>query len=110
MSIQPIDLQVLFSRLEQLGKEQAIQKEVPVHNQLVQGAELARQAEAQDHAVNQAREVAGNGIAKVKDEKKKRRKPSDSRERELRKPDDAAPAREEVVRDPDLGRNVDLMG
>jgi hypothetical protein len=35
MALKPIDLQVLFSRLNELSREQAVQKELLIHQQTV---------------------------------------------------------------------------
>ena len=44
MAIQPIDAQVLFSRLSQMGKEQAEQKDNQVNTQILHGRDIAKQA------------------------------------------------------------------
>lgn len=110
MAIQPIDLQVLFSRLDQVGKEQAVQKEVPLHDQVVQGSEIAKRTEQQDHMVNLSQEVVGNGAPKVGDKKKKRERSSKEATEERKKSEKTEDAPEEIVRDPNLGKNIDLIG
>jgi len=109
MAIQPIDLQVLFSRLDQVGKEQAAQKDVPVHNQAVHGAEIVKKTDQQAHSVNETREIEKTGVSKVSDEKRRRRPPGSGGE-ERRKEEEEEEPRREVLRDPNLGKNIDITG
>jgi hypothetical protein len=108
MAIQPLDLQVLFSRLDQVGKEHAMQKEVPAHNQAVQGNEIAKKAEERNHSVNESREVENDGVTLIKDENKRGRtglpqkKGGDKEEKE--EPE------AEILKDPHLGKNIDITG
>ena len=109
MSIQPIDLQVLFSRLEQMGKEQAAQKEVSAQNQMIQGSELVKKTEQQNHSVNEARETEQDGVQRLKDENKKKSPRQPRREAKKKEESEIVP-KTEVVKDPNLGKNIDLQG
>lgn len=102
MPIEPIDLQVLFSRMLDVGKEQAVQNDQVSVAQSLQAGELVRQTEAQSHSVNQTRETGeaepanGNGGSGAEEEegphkgKKQKRRPT--------------------FQDPELGRNIDIVG
>jgi hypothetical protein len=107
MSIKPIDLQVLFSQLNQVGKEQAAQKDVPVANQSLQGSELVRKAEEQEHSVNQTKDT-GEGIEQVKNDLESRGDKRSSQHGE--KDSEDAKEKPAVFTDPELGQNVDLSG
>ncbi len=110
MPIQPIDAQILFSQLDQVGKEQAAQKEIPPHAQSLQAAEMARQAEQADRSVNQARQ-ADQGAEKVHDEGEKAGGRKEGGTKKKGRGACGPPAGEaEVFEDPDLGRHVDLIG
>jgi len=109
MSIQPIDLQVLFSRLEQMGKEQAAQKDVSVQNQLLQGNELVKKSEHRNHSVNETKEAEQGGVNRLKDEKRRRSSGRSGKEAASDEQENAEPERE-VVKDPNLGKNIDLEG
>lgn len=109
MAIQPIDLQVLFSRLDQVGKEQAAQKDGQIHQQAVHGAEIARKAEQQDHSVNQTQEVEKDGVTQVKEEKK-RRNPGRKDGEENPKDEEKGEPEKEILREPHLGKNIDITG
>lgn len=107
MSIKPIDLQVLFSQLNQVGKEQAAQKDIPVVHQSLQGSELARKAEEQGHSVNETKNT-GEGVEQTKNDLESRSEKRSSghgekgQEEEREKP--------AVFTDPELGQNIDLSG
>jgi len=114
MPLLPIDLQTMFSQMSQIGREQAVQKEVPPQYQAVQAEQIVRKSEHDDKAVNQARDP-GEGPEKVREESPRRRRRGGSRERR-RASQGQAPAegplqeRREVFEDPALGHNVDLVG
>jgi hypothetical protein len=106
MPLLPIDLQTLFTQTNQVGRDQAAQKAAAPQAQLLQGAQLALKAEQLDHAVNETREQ-DNEAEKVKDSsrrgaERRRRKQGAKRAAPVTPP---APA---VVRDPALGRNIDI--
>jgi len=105
MSVQPIDLQVLFSRLSQIGRDQAAHRDAQIQAQAVAGSEIAERSEETDHRVSQLSD-AENGPETVNDE-------SDSNQREQgrgRREKEPGSAEDAILQDPDLGRNVDLSG
>jgi hypothetical protein len=113
MPLLPIDLQTMFSQMSQIGREQAVQKEVPPQYQAVQAEEIVKKTAHDDKAVNQAREP-GEGPEKVREEgpRRKRRKgrgtkapPGERVER-----GESPRERPEVFEDPALGHHVDLVG
>jgi hypothetical protein len=106
MSVLPIDMQILFSQMNQVGKEQAIQKEGNAIAQSMQGMELVKTTEQQDNSVNQSREV-GDGIEKLKNDEKKKQ---EEREREKQEREKKARQKKSVFADPDLGNNIDILG
>jgi hypothetical protein len=116
MPLLPIDLQTMFSQMTQIGREQAVQKEVPPQYQAVQAEQIARKAEHDDKAVNQTREPS-EGPEKVKEEGPRRRRRRGGPQERGRAgsgqtPADPgqAPDRHQVFEDPALGHNVDLVG
>ena len=66
MALLPIDLQTLFTQANQVGKDQAVQKEAPPQAQSAQGAQIVQQAEQRDNAVNETT-TQEEGPEKVKD-------------------------------------------
>ncbi len=108
MPLLPIDLQTLFSQANQVSKEQAVQKEAAPLAQSAQAAQIVQQTEQRDKAVNETHNQE-EGPEQVKARARRRR------EREQRGPGGKkAPARQppapDVVRDPALGRHVDITG
>jgi|SRR5208337_1159376 len=106
MALLPIDLQTLFTQANQVGKEQAVQKDAPPQAQSLQGAQLVQKTEQRDKDVNETHDQE-EGPEQVKD---RARRGADRKRRsaaEKRKPAPPPPAKD-VVRDPALGRNVDI--
>jgi hypothetical protein len=127
MPLLPIDLQTMFSQMSQIGREQAVQKDVPPQYQAVQAEQIVRKSEHDDKAVNQAREAGEKeGAERVSDAGRRRRRRGGQRERRggplargpaapdsaTAEPGSEPPKRErrEVFEDPALGHNVDLVG
>jgi hypothetical protein len=106
MPLLPIDLQTLFTQTNQVGREQAARKDAPPLAQQLQGAQLAQKAEQLDHAVNETREQ-DNQAEKVKDRTRRGAQRRGRRQGAKRAAPAALPATD-VVRDPALGRNVDI--
>ena len=110
MAIQPIDLQALFTQVDKVGKAQMAQREGQQIQEALQQAENQRKLEQNIHSVNQSQEM-GKEAETIKDEN--RRKGSQSqmkgRQEEEDDSDDAVEDRA-LIRDPALGRIVDISG
>ena len=106
MPLLPIDLQTLFTQANQVGREQAVQKDALPLAQSLQGAQMAQKTEQRDNAVNETQDQQ-EGPEQVKD---RNRRGAERRRRKAAKKDALAgpPAQKSVVRDPALGRNVDI--
>jgi hypothetical protein len=102
----PIDLQTSFAQTNQVGKEQAAQKDASPLAQSLQGAQLAQKAEHADKAVNEAPDEEDEA-EKIKDPAGKGAQRRNSGGGRKKKPTPASPAAD-VVRDPSLGRNIDI--
>ncbi len=105
MSIQPIDLQTLFMRLGQIGKEQAAMRDAAHVAQAVQGSEIARHSEEAARAVNETKELE-DGLEAVKDEKQGSGKRSGGEQEEAGHEE----PQKDVFSDPALGNKIDLSG
>ena len=110
MAIQPIDLQALFSQLDKVGKNQAVLREGQQIQDSLQQIQNQRKLEENVQSVNEARRM-DEEAEKIKEDKGRRTphnqggKQDDSEEegsREEEKPD--------LIRDPALGRNIDISG
>ncbi|MFW6312993.1 MAG: hypothetical protein ACOC2N_03830 [Spirochaetota bacterium] len=98
MSVQPIDLQVLFSRLSQIGRDQAAHRDAQIQAQAVAGSEIAERSEEQDHRVSQPND-AEDGPETVNDESGSKQ---DDRGKQRREEDSETPE-DGIFHDPDLG-------
>ena len=107
MAIQPIDLQTLFTQIDKVGKTQIAEKDGLVQQQAMQGAQIMRKTEAQVQSVNETKNT-GDGIENVKD----RKDSEQAAEGEKKKQESGSQPEEEesrsVIRDPRLGRNIDI--
>ena len=105
MAVQPIDLQVLFARLNQVGREQAAARDAQVQAQAVAGSEIAERSEEQDHRVAQL-STEEDGPEVVNDESEG----NQSGEQQGGSEQHSESGDNEVFRDPDLGQHIDISG
>jgi DNA-directed RNA polymerase alpha subunit len=113
MAIQPIDLQALFTQVEKVGKLQSNQREGLQIQQALQQVDSQKKAEAQVQSVNEAQDM-GDEAEKIKDGNAQRQNPNSS-EGKKEPPEEEEEAEEEkddpsLIRDPTLGRNIDISG
>ncbi|MGA2380331.1 MAG: hypothetical protein ABSG85_13605 [Spirochaetia bacterium] len=106
MALLPIDLQTIFTQSHQAGKDQAVQKDAPPAAQSLQGAQLVQKTEIRDTSVNETHDQE-EGPEQVKD---RARRSGERRKRQKKgaQPPAAQSHAADVVRDPALGRNVDI--
>lgn len=107
MAIQPIDLQTLFMRLGQVGKEQAAYRQAAAQSQEVTGSEIARRSEEVQRTVTEA-DTLEDGPEQVNDEENGEQGSGERREQESEKEESGKD--DDLFRDPDLGQNVDISG
>ncbi|MDR1626784.1 MAG: hypothetical protein LBT33_09605 [Spirochaetia bacterium] len=110
MAVQPIDLQVLFSRLNQLGKEQADQKDGRIHTQIVLDAESVKRTEDQDRSIREIQETEGANARRIKDENRRHRQGGSPPGGEKKEEEGEAAAETEIVHESYLGRKIDITG
>ena len=109
MPIQPIDLQNMFLRMSQIGKEQAEQRNIAAQHQAAQGSEFVKESEHKDHSVNQA-DVLPDGAEKT-DEDGKRKGGKEQPEQQKREHGEAEEGnKNNFFDDPDLGHHIDISG
>jgi hypothetical protein len=102
--ILPIDLQILFSQMNQVGKEQAAMKDGAAIQASIQNMGLAKETEEKDNSVNQSNDV-GDGVEKLKNELNKQQE--QNREKKD-KHDQEAMKKKQVFSDPALGHHIDI--
>ena len=109
MPLLPIDLQIMFSQMSHVGKEQAVQRDVLPQYQFVQGSEMVQKAEHDDSAVNQSQQL-GEGPEKVKEQEEKEKRQQSRGQRQDKGGESDGEQARPIFEDPDLGHHVDLVG
>ncbi len=109
MPILPIDLQTVFAQMNNVGKEQAAQKEISPQHQAMQASEMVKETDQQDRSVNQAHDVR-DGLEKVREESEQQRRRREREEKEKKEKSDEQKRRRSCLLDPDLGRHIDIIG
>ena len=107
MSITPLDLQTLFVKMSQVGKDQALIQKSVENQQNREAEHLIKKEKSRDHSVNKAEEDKetqrikdknnGNGESLSEDNKQ-----DDSEDQTEEKP--------KYFTDPKLGHNIDISG
>ncbi len=112
MAIQPIDLQALFSQLDKVAKSQTVMREGQQIQASIQQLQIQRRNEENIQSVNQAQDM-GEEAGVIKDEKRQGGHENNAGARERQQQDEDSGEAEEkldLIRDPALGRNVDISG
>ena len=110
MPLLPIDLQTMFSHMNQVGKEQAIQKEGSLLHQSLQGMEIAKDSKEKDTTVNETDQV-GEGLEKIKDEEEKKGNTRGNEENKNKKEKEQEEKKQrEFFKEPYLGHHIDIIG
>jgi hypothetical protein len=112
MALQPIDLQALFSQLDKVGKSQTVQREGQHIQESIQQIQIQRRNEQNIQSVNQAQDM-GEEAGTIKDDKRQggRENNAGARERQPQDEESGGPEeRRDLIRDPALGRNIDISG
>ncbi|MFO8043594.1 MAG: hypothetical protein R6U25_10360 [Alkalispirochaeta sp.] len=109
MSIQPIDLQTLFVRLSQVGREQSALKQSIIQNQEVAGREIAERSRQVGESVQEPDEVS-EGPETVDDDGNPSQQQAATHQDHAHGDGSSEEPEEDLFRDPDLGQNIDLEG
>lgn len=107
MPIKPIDLQTLFLQMNQVSKEQAAAKDGAVLQQSIQGAVLAKKREDEVKSVQKPQAEEGSGRIADRESGTAAEEEAEGRKRGS---ESGEPEEPEVVKDPDLGRRIDIQG
>ena len=110
MAMQPIDLQAIFSQVDKVGKSQASLREGLQIQEALQQQQSQKKLEENVQSVNQAQEM-GQEAEKIKDDGKRNPTPGgNKRNPEEEDESEAEEGKPELIRDPALGRNIDISG
>jgi len=112
MAIQPIDLQALFTQLDKVAKSQTVQREGQQIQASILQIQTQKKNEQNVQSVNQAQDM-GEEAGTIKDEKRQGGRENNSGARERQPQDEElfeAEEKGDLIRDPALGRNIDISG
>jgi hypothetical protein len=111
MAIQPIDLQTLFTQLDKVGKSQVDQKEGLQLQQALRGDQLQKKTEERIQSVNESQDM-GQGAESIKDRSSRKRPDEESAGNENAPREEGGTNEGDlsVIRDPALGKNIDVSG
>jgi Arc/MetJ-type ribon-helix-helix transcriptional regulator len=116
MAIQPIDLQVMFSQVEKVGKAESALKEGAALQRSIAGESEARKLDERLEAVNAADDegmtenrLQGDGVQKLQDDETDRKK-NHRRKRNAYAREDESDFHNSYINDPNLGTLIDLKG
>jgi type II secretory pathway pseudopilin PulG len=111
MAISPIDLQTLFTQVDKIGRQETAQKSGAAIQQAIQQAQSQRLTEEKIRSVNEAPDQ-GEGAEGVRDRngRKAGREAASKRKASEEAKDETGADTDEtgVIRDPNLGRNIDV--
>jgi len=109
MAIQPIDLQVMFTQIDKVGKAQSGQQEGLTQQQAMKGIQLQQKLDENIRSVNEAQNT-GEGPEKVND--RDRRNASGGGDKKDKKSDNPNDDENEqtpsIFADPLLGKKIDI--
>jgi hypothetical protein len=109
-AMQPIDLQTLFTQIDKVGRNQILQKEGLQIQAALQQVQSQKKAEENVRSVNEAQNT-GDGASKIKDEESRQHNfyhEKENGEEPSGEEEDRSSAA--LIRDPALGRNIDISG
>jgi hypothetical protein len=107
VAIQPIDLQVLFTQLDTVGKTQAAHKDTLVLQQAMQNIQIQKKTEADIQSVNESQDM-GEGTEGVNDRGARKHTGGETSGQRQGKHDEREKPPE--LWDPLLGHNIDISG
>ncbi len=110
MSLQPIDLQTLFLRMSQVGQDQAAQRDSIIQGQDVAGREIAQRSQQHQRSVGETQRVEEGPDAVNDRDSGAQAESGEQGEQATENAETGGTEEENVFRDPDLGRNIDISG
>ena len=114
--MQPIDLQTLFTQLDKVAKTQSLQKEGLQIQAAMQHVQSQKKAEEHIREVNEAQNMGEEN--KIRDDKSGRKFSHNEKEEDDEgdennleyESDEVKDEDSSLIRDPALGRNIDISG
>ncbi|MDR2312922.1 MAG: SS18 family protein [Spirochaetaceae bacterium] len=107
MAISPIDLQTLFTQVDKVGKQEAASREGAALLHSVQQARIQQQLDERIRSVNEAQNM-GEGAESIQDKNGGKPEHGGAGRRREEEKKTAEREEEEVIKDPALGKNIDV--
>jgi hypothetical protein len=113
MAIQPIDLQTIFTQLDKVGKTQAFMRDGQQIQESLNQAQAQRKLEENIQSVNETQNM-GEEAGKIKDENRRGANANQGgaweKTEDLTEEEEEEKKKQDLIRDPALGRNLDISG
>lgn len=109
MSVSPLDMQILYSNLKNVGQQHAGERAAEIARQDEQADESVRKADQNDHQVAETKDVE-TGVDKINEEEKKQQEGSPKEKQKKEEESETAEKKEQFYEDPALGHNIDISG
>ena len=109
MAIQPIDLQALFSQVDKVGKNQAAMREGQQIQDALHQSQVQRKLEENVRSVNEAQDM-GKETGTIKDQKGSHANQGGAKGKQEEEEVPEEDKKSDLIRDPALGRNIDISG
>jgi hypothetical protein len=106
VAIQPIDLQVMFNQLDNVGKTQASQKDGLMLQQTLQNIQIQEKTEANIRSVNESQDT-GDGAEAVNERDRRKQEAGEGKYPKKKKDKQG---QQPQLWDPLLGKNIDISG
>ena len=109
MAISPLDLQTLFTQMDKVGKQEMAQRDGAAVLQSVQQARQQQQTDERVRSVNESQDT-GEGSEAIKDKNGGRAGQEQGEQKNQSEEETEKNTKEKdgVIRDPNLGRNIDV--
>ena len=108
MGLKPIDLQTLFVKMGEVGKEQSLIKEQAALQQSQAARSQVTKEMAEDRRVTETPE--DEGTENIKDNESEEAGEGENHKRQSKRKSEENGNSLEVVTDPEVGRHIDLSG
>jgi ribosome assembly protein YihI (activator of Der GTPase) len=105
MALSPLDLQTLFTQADKVGKQESAMREGAVLFQSIHQAKNQQEAAEKLKTVNETQNT-GDGAESIKDNNEGQAGHEGGRRHSAKETEESA--KEEIIRDPDLGMNIDV--
>uniref|UniRef100_A0A7C3EGC8 Uncharacterized protein n=1 Tax=Gracilinema caldarium TaxID=215591 RepID=A0A7C3EGC8_9SPIR len=109
MAIQPIDLQTLFTQMDKVAKQKSAEKEGLVLQQSLQGALNLKKTEEKVRSVNETKEPE-DGAERIKDKNARKQGQEELAEKKDEKKEADDEKKMDIIKDPNLGKHIDVSG